>query len=466
MPVPAMRDSAPGAVVPLPAGARTYEELAARLADLRRRSGVTYRELHRRVVRLRRESGRADVPAFNTVYRCLQPGRRRLDDELVADVARALLPGPDGAAAADEWRRTCRVVAGLAAESAWARTTIGLPAGDVAVVGRRTELEAATGLSESDLTGPVVIAVDGMPGVGKTAFAVHAAHLLLRGVLRGAVPLFADLRGGGGDRVPAEPSAVLAGFLRGMGASPRPGIGRRRTADLAGQLRHAAPGRPLLLLLDDAGSADQVLPLVPDRPGTVVLVTSRTRLTGLRPGLVVRLGPLAPGASVELLRHEIGAGRVDTDLPAAAAIARLCGHLPLALTVHARQVRERQGWSLYDHHRRAAAAGVDDEVGAAIGASCALLPETSAALLRLVAWCPGPVFDVPAAAALAGVAQESAADAVHDLVRRNLVLDIGAGRFTLHELVRDHARATSWEADPATARQEALRRLTDHHARA
>ncbi|MFD6142209.1 hypothetical protein, partial [Promicromonospora sp. NPDC060271] len=128
-------DGVPGpAAVPRPTGARTYEELGTRLADLRRLSGVTYRELHRRIVRLRRAGGRADLPAFNTVYRCLQPGRHRLDDELVADVVRALVPGPGGEAAADEWRRTCRVVAGLAAEASWARTAVGLPADDVDLV--------------------------------------------------------------------------------------------------------------------------------------------------------------------------------------------------------------------------------------------------------------------------------------------------------------------------------------------
>lgn len=463
--MPVLLDHAPGATaVPRPTGVQTYEELGTRLADLRRWSGVTYRELHRRIVRIRRAAGRADLPAFNTVYRCLQPGRHRLDDELVADAVRALLPGHAGEVAADEWQRTCRVVAGLAAESSWARAAVGLPPDDVDVVGRGAELEAVAGLCAADLAGPVVVTIDGMPGAGKTAFAVRAAHLLVRGALRGAVPFFADLRGSAGERAPAEPSAVLDGFLRGLGSPSHVRLGRERLPDQADRFRRATTGRPAVLLLDDARCADQVLPLLPDSPRTVALVTSRTRLTGLRPSLSLRLGPLGAGAAVDLLRQEIGAERVGEDLSSASAIARLCGHLPLALAAGARRVRERPAWSLHDHRQRVAATGLDGEVRAALAASCAALSQPTAALLRLVAWGPGPGFDVPAAAALAGVAERVATAGVQELVRHNLVLDVGDGRFVLHELVRRFAQDASWEADPATVRQEALRRLTAHHA--
>ncbi|MFD6141481.1 hypothetical protein ACFWE2_17515, partial [Promicromonospora sp. NPDC060271] len=334
------------------------------------------------------------------------------------------------------------------------------------LVGRVPELAAIAGLRAADLAGPVVIAVDGMPGAGKTAFAVRAAHLLVRGVLQGAVPFFADLRGCAGERAPAEPSAVLDGFLRGLGSPPRVRLGRAGLADQADRFRRATAGRRALLLLDDARSADQVLPLLPGHPGTVVLVTSRARLTGLRPSLSLRLGPLRPEASVDLLRTEIGAELVDADLPSASTIARLCGHLPLALTVCARRVRERPAWSLHDHRLRVAGTGLDEEVRAALAGSCVGLSAATASLLRLLAWCPGPGFDVPAGAALAGVAGEEAASGVHELVRRNLVLDVGDGRFVLNELVRRFAQDASWEADPATVRQEALRRLAEHHARA
>ncbi|GAB3816682.1 hypothetical protein [Kribbella italica] len=87
---------------PSPTGVRTIDELSVRLRCLQSWSGVSYREIHRRVVRSRQERGIGELPAYNTVYRCLSPGRRRLDVELVVDIARALLPDESSAA---EWRR-------------------------------------------------------------------------------------------------------------------------------------------------------------------------------------------------------------------------------------------------------------------------------------------------------------------------------------------------------------------------
>ena len=76
---------------PSPGGVRTLGELGARLRELQVWSGLSYREVHRRVVRSRQERGIAELPAFNTTYRCLSPGRTRLDVELVVDIARAVL---------------------------------------------------------------------------------------------------------------------------------------------------------------------------------------------------------------------------------------------------------------------------------------------------------------------------------------------------------------------------------------
>ena len=75
----------------------------------------------------------------------------------------------------------------------------------------------------------------------------------------------------------AEPSVGFAGLLRKL----------RRRARLAGQ--------QLLLVLDDAASSEQVLPLLPGAGGSLVLVTSRRHLSALEDATALSLDTLPPG---------------------------------------------------------------------------------------------------------------------------------------------------------------------------
>lgn len=112
---------------PSPVGAQSYDELTARLRALRAWAGISHRELHRRVVRARRARRIAELPAYDTVHRCLQPGRRRLDVELVTEIAAALLGGGEAVA---EWRRAHRAIEERAIEERAGQATA------VAVTGR------------------------------------------------------------------------------------------------------------------------------------------------------------------------------------------------------------------------------------------------------------------------------------------------------------------------------------------
>lgn len=159
---------------PAPVGARTVGELSAQLRLLQTWSGLTYRDIHRRVVRSRQDRGIAEVPALNTIYRCLKPGRSRLDVELVVDIARSLL---DDDAQAAEWRQAYQVVAGLAADAAVVTVTDQLPDDLDTFTGRAAEVAAAIGAVEDGAAGGHLL-IDGMPGVGKTRLAVHLAHRL------------------------------------------------------------------------------------------------------------------------------------------------------------------------------------------------------------------------------------------------------------------------------------------------
>jgi hypothetical protein len=154
-----------GTGAPTPHGAATTAELIGRLRELRVWAGMSYRATHRELVRGRAARGVPERPVFNTVYRCFQPGRSRLDVELVADIARVLL-GDD--VAADGWRQACRVALGRAGIAAIVDVADRWPEDLATFSGRPTELDQITGVAAAGLV------ICGMGGVGKTRLAVRA----------------------------------------------------------------------------------------------------------------------------------------------------------------------------------------------------------------------------------------------------------------------------------------------------
>lgn len=182
-------------------------------------------------------------------------------------------------------------------------------------VGRSAELSALTALltAQTDVGGAAVIAaLDGTAGVGKTALAVHWAHQHADRFPDGQ--LYADLRGAGPYDPPLPPSAAVHGFLTALGVPPRQ-IPLDQDEQAALYRSHLA-ARRMLVLLDDARDADQVRPLLPGSPGSLVLVTSRERLTGLvaLDGAVpITLDALDEAEARELLRQRLGVERLDAE---------------------------------------------------------------------------------------------------------------------------------------------------------
>jgi tetratricopeptide (TPR) repeat protein/transcriptional regulator with XRE-family HTH domain len=332
-----------------------------------------------------------------------------------------------------------------------------------------TELDRLTG--SGGRAGSVIVALSGTAGVGKTALAVHWAHRNADRYPDGQ--LYVDLRGYGPEP-PTEPGEVLAGFLRALGVTPAdvPYDLAERTA----RYRSLLADRRMLVLLDNAPSADAVRPLLPGSPSCLTLVTSRDSLAGLvaRHGARrVDLPRLPAPEALDLLATLIG-GRVAAEPVPAVALMEGCARLPLALRIAAELAATRPASSLADlvnelgderSRLERLAAGADERtaVRSVLSWSYHRLTRSEAALFRALGLHPGPDIDAAAAAALGGI---DVADAQRDLaalVRAHLVEPVEADRYAQHDLLRAYAAARSDEEDPTDLRVAGLGRLIGHY---
>jgi DNA-binding SARP family transcriptional activator len=176
----------------------------------------------------------------------------------------------------------------------------------------------ASSMAVSVLTGP--------PGVGKTALAVRAAHLATEAFPDGQ--LYLSLGGRSDPRTPLE---LLGELLRSLGVPP--GSVPAAMAERAALYRSMLAGRRVLVLADDAANAGQVRPLLPGSEGTAVLVTSSRRLADLEGARTIEVGPLSQSESVAMLAKVAGSKRLTAEPSSAAAIAKVCDGLPLALRI-------------------------------------------------------------------------------------------------------------------------------------
>ena len=248
-----------------------------------------------------------------------------------------------------------------------------------------------------------ISALEGVAGVGKTRLAVHAGHLLLRERAVERV-LFVNLRGFHPDRSqpPADPAAVLDGFLRLVGV-PGQQIPHEPAARAAAY-RDRLTGTRTLVVLDNAAGADQVRPLLPGVPGCPTLVTSRRSLTDLRPATRLAVDAFAPEEALSFLSGAVPDVPAGPDPEAVARIARRCGYLPQALSLISGHIRGTAEWTLTDHADRLDERHRERRLDTAVELALSLSYQDLAApqrLLRLAALHPGQDFDGYAAATLA-----------------------------------------------------------------
>jgi DNA-binding SARP family transcriptional activator/DNA-binding transcriptional ArsR family regulator len=380
-------------------------------------AGAPYDEpLQARLVRLLSACGR-HAEALRRVERV----RRRLADDL-------------GIAPSSEMRGAH--TAALQADARIGAVPMQLPPDVPDFTGRDAELQAVGDLLVAD-RGPLVVAVHGAVGTGKTAFAVHVSHQVAALFVDGH--LHADLRGSG-------PLHVLGRFLRALGVASDvlPASYEERVA----LYRSRTAGRRILVLLDGAADESQVRSLVPGTASCAVLVTSRVCLAGLAGGRPLPLGALPRDDAVRLLCRVAGRPELAAD-PAASRIAALCDLLPLAvriagirLAARPRLTAARLAAALADEDRRLDELAVHGlSVRASLDAAHADLAPAHRRVFRRIGALPPGGFPACSAGALLGMTTESVTAHMEALVDAGLVEELGedlAGRprYGLPALVR------------------------------
>ena len=340
-------------------------------------------------------------------------------------------------------------------------------------VKRLSDLLSGTGATGDP--GAVRIAVvAGSGGLGKTSLAVHTAHRVRRRFPDGQ--LYVDLLGA--TAAPLLPGDVLARFLRDLGVD-----GRDIAVDedeRAARYRTTLARRRMLVVLDNARDAAQVRPLLPGSASSAVLVTTRSRMPDLASTKLVDLNVLDDDEALKLFVKVVGEERAAAEPEATAELLDACAGLPLAIRICAARLVTRSGWTiramagrLTDEHRRLDEMRAGDlAVRASFEVSFTSLPLSTdkqgidpALAFRLLGLWPGPSISAAAAAALFGVPEYSAEDALEVLVDTHLLESVTTDRYRFHDLLRVYA-AERAEADlPAAERDAAVTRLLTWYMR-
>jgi tetratricopeptide (TPR) repeat protein/DNA-binding XRE family transcriptional regulator len=437
------------------------EALAELMRRLRLRAGLTQEELAEKSdisVRTIRgiETGRRPNPRLVSVRQIaavLTGHQRELDDLVAAAIGTERVPAaaPEPPVQHHQLPMDIADFTGRTAELA-----------DLLESGRRTD-ELGTAVT--------ICFVVGMAGVGKTRLAVRAAHQLAAEGLFPDVQLWADLHGFHLEQPPTDPTAVLERFLRALGVQAHeiPDSLEERASLYRARLH----GRRVLVLLDDAGAEDQVRPLLPGSPGSLVLVTSRRSLTGLDGVVTVGLDLFTTDEAIALMAGDVGATRVDAERGAAEHIVRLCGHLPLAVAMASRHLRNRPTWRLTDltarltddERRLSQLSRHDRAVRQTFDLSYRSLSEADSRLFRLLSLHPGDDFAAPSVAAIADIEEGDAELRLDLLLDEHLLLQTEPNRYRMHDLVQLYSIEQARQVEPADDRHAAFVRVVEHYVR-
>lgn len=346
-----------------------------------------------------------------------------------------------------------------------------LPPDVAGFTGRTAELAAiaATATRTAPRVGVVAIhAIEGMPGVGKTTLAVHAAHQLADRYPDGQV--FVDLHAHTSGLSPADPADALADLLRADGVDPRQ---LPDSLDARAALwRDRMAGRRALIVLDNVRSTVQVSPLLPGSDTVLVLITSRRRLGDLPHAAHLHLNVLPHTDAVRMFTRlapraadEPGADN------AVAELVQMCEYLPSAISILASRYAAHPTWTTHDllaefrttRERLLTVKSENATVNAAFDLSYQHLPPQRQRFFRLLGLTPGVDIDCYAAAALTGTNLEDAIGNLDELYNDHLLDETGPRRYRMHDLVRAYTRVRATATEPDHARERAVDRLLAYY---
>lgn len=343
-----------------------------------------------------------------------------------------------------------------------------LPHSTASFTGRTELLRQLDKHLDSGGDAPAIVVLSGLGGVGKTALALHWAHQ--RRVAFPDGQLFVNLHGYS-PQTPLEPVDVLGRFLRSLGVP-----GERVPAELderAALFRTMLADRQALVLLDNARMASQVRPLFPGAPRSMVVVTSRDKLRGLRAvdgAQNISVDALDNDEAMVLLAKLAGDDQVAAHPDAATSIVEHCGGLPLALTIAGTGVETADDLAtaasrLID--QGTAGLEIDADHAASLTSvfawSLDALRDDAALMFRMLGLHPGPHISDGAAQALLGSSAQSARDLLDSLTNVHLLDGPHSGRYEFHDLVRLHASRLAASNATTNDRDAASARLLDYY---
>lgn len=434
------------------AAALRHARLSARLTqnELAHQSGLSTRAISNL------ERGRVGRPRNSSLDLLLTA--LAADEEVAARLVQAA-SAADGAQEPARGQPTCTDSAALRqSHLAWE-----LPAAAPDFIGRERELASMTDRAAAAMTAagsaPVVLAVTGAPGVGKTALAVRFGHVLAVGSQ--VIQLFVEL---GGTGRPLAATDGLRQLLSSLGVRDRDcPAGQERRMRLYRSLLYR---RRAVVLLDDAVDEAQVRPLLPAGPGCAVVITSRRTLEGLSPTIRIPLEVLPPEQAFAFLGKVAGQQRLDADEVAARQLVQLCGRLPLALRIAGNQLAARPHWPiayltarLRDERARLSLLTAGDlAVLAAFDGSYQQLSATAQVVFGRLALLPSPGFTTEMVDVLCDPARPawSVAD---ELAGASVIQAVAPDRYQMHELLRLYARHKLAERDVPERIQAIERRI-------
>ena len=284
-----------------------------------------------------------------------------------------------------------------------------------------------------------VYCLTGMGGIGKTALAIHAAHILW-----GHFKLFKD----GvlwAEPAGSDPLSILKRWARAYGYDFG---GLSNLDDCAAAVRRVLADKEILVILDDVRSPEQVLPLLPGGSRCTVLLTTRNvELAASLDAFRYPLSALAPAESRDLMAQIVGQERLSAEEECAAEICRLLGHLPLAVKIAAQRLKSAEDWRLEDlagwlrdEKSRLDELKISDrEVRASFAVSWEALDESLRRSFALLAVFEGRSFGAPAFAAVAETDDKAVKHHLSALVARSLLAREGDTRYRQHPLLADFA---------------------------